>query len=203
MSNRASPKYINTSHLSWICCQTTYQGFRHPLQIRLPPRPLSSQRLCPSVKTHKQLNGSPLLLYFIFFISMEYCVYHFYSSRSAPRVTAFPGFRCYQVGASIQPSPVCLKMRLEPNDMKKIYILVNISVGKCWSCYCFVCICLYLTLGIFIVNRVPMSVLANKMDTRPVGTDPFTRVTFPLVSGLWMRTPMKRLHHTYNVTRVQ
>lgn len=93
------------------------------LQIKRPHRSLSSHHQQPPRWCF------PLLYVIVFFISMEYCVYLFFSSCSAPRVTAFPGFWCYQVGASIQPSPV----RLDPNNMK--YILVNLSVGKCWSCY--------------------------------------------------------------------
>lgn len=115
---------------------------------------------------------------------MEYCVYRFFSSYLAPRVTAFPGYRCYQVGASIQPSPVCLKMRLEPNNMKTISLSISVLV-KCWSCSCIVCICLYLTLGIFIVNVLCVAVCArNKMDTHPVVTDPVTQAMFPLVPGI-------------------
>lgn len=46
-------------------------------------------------------------------------------------------------------------------------ISVNISVGKCWSCYCFVCICVYLTLGIFIVS-VYCCLCCQQKDSHPV-----------------------------------
>lgn len=36
------------------------------------------------------------------------------------------------------------------------------------------------------------------MDAHPDVADPFTKVTFPLVSGRWKGTSMKRLHHTSN-----
>lgn len=133
-----SAKYTHTSHLFQIFLPDHVFGLHTLLQIKLPPRPLSlflSSSLSLSEKTKTtQWCFSPLVLYF-FFISMEYCVYLFFSSRSAPRVTAFPGFWCYQVGASIHPSSV-LKSEAGSKQYEIISFTISLLVNAGHVMFC-------------------------------------------------------------------
>ena len=125
---------------------------------------------------------------------MEFSVYLLFPSRSAPRgVTAFPGFWCYRVGASIQTLSSSVLPRQAGSKQYEIMSLSDFSAGKCWSCYwvffvcfffcfCFlVCICFIPHTGkMFIVIRfVLLFVLPTKKKKKwtlaPVVTDPSCR----------------------------
>lgn len=132
LKREASPAYINASRLSRLCCQIMYRCLRHPLQDKVVPFPL--------------IPSAPFLISIL-----EYCVSCLFSSCSELRVTAFPGLPgAIKWVLQFKPSPVRdrKKERLKERKKKagtKQYvkkIRVSISVGKCWSCYCFiVCIC--------------------------------------------------------------
>lgn len=125
-----------------------------------------------------------LLLYFFYFlISKKYCVYLSFlllcfEACGLPRLLVLSS-GCFHSNP-FQCANKKRKVRLDPNSMKKIYILVKISVDLMLVMLSF---SLYLSIphtGNFHCQLCIVACAANKTVTHPDESDHFTQVTFGL-----------------------